>query len=62
MCYQERKGRVGKEKEMPKSSGGICIIPVEINIMLDVPLPLNTLINSCVPCTCALVQFAALLS
>lgn len=46
----------GEEKEMPKYSGGMGIIYVEINTIDNVPSLLNTLINSCVPCTQALIS------
>lgn len=44
-----------EEKEMPKCSGGTGIIYVGSNTRDNAPSLLNTLINSCVPCPCALI-------
>ena len=47
--------RKGGRRKMPKSSGGTGVIYVESNAIDDVPPLLNSLINSCVSCTFALI-------
>lgn len=51
---REKGGWDEKKKYMPKRSGGTGIIDVESNSVEDLP-HLNTLVISCVSCTCASV-------